>query len=67
MKKLTTSIELTPVKTERGSAQRFARIAKEQPHNVARSRFIPPRIGAKDFGSFEVEYRTPLLREAFAG
>lgn len=67
MKKPITSIELTPVKHERVSAQRFVRIAKEQAHNVARSRFVPPRIGANDFGSFEVEYRTPMLREVLPG
>lgn len=67
MKKLITSIELTPVKNEKVSAQRFARIAKEQPHNIARSRFVPPRIGANDFGSFEIEYRTPMLREVMPG
>ena len=62
MKKTPQIIDMTPVKHEVVSAQEFVRIAVERPYAVARSRFVPPRIGSKGFGSFEVEYTTPILR-----
>ena len=67
MKKRFHPIDLSPVMREQVSAAVFGRIAKERPYAIARSRFVPPRIGANDFGAFEVEYRIPLLREVAHG
>lgn len=62
MKKTLPIIDMTPVKREVVSAREFARITSERPYAIARSRFVPPRIGSKGFGGFEVEYTTPMLR-----
>lgn len=62
MKNAPPIIAMTPVKREVLSAQEFVRVTTERPYAVARSRFVPPRIGSKGFGGFEVEYTTPILR-----
>lgn len=58
----------SPVKREVISAREFVRISREQPGSIARSRFVPPTVGGKDFGGFDVEYAVPKLRQtpAFA-
>ena len=53
-----------PVRREVVSAAEFRRISSEQPHLVARSRFIAPTLGRRDFGRFEVQYTVPILRHA---
>lgn len=64
MKKISHTIELMPVRREVLSPADFARLAAERPHAIARSRFIAPRPGDKDFGRFEVVYDVPQLRPA---
>lgn len=41
------------------SAEVFIRMARETPDEIDTVRFVPPRIGGRDFGHFEVETRTP--------
>lgn len=62
MKKTLPIIDMTPVKRESVSAVEFARIVRERPHLIAHSRFEAPRLGARGFGRFDVEYTTPILR-----
>lgn len=65
MKKQPTPFDsYAPVRREVVSAAEFLRISREQPHLVARSRFIPPATGQRDFGRFEVQYAVPMLRHA---
>jgi hypothetical protein len=54
----------SPVRREVVSPADFLRISKDKPHLIARSRFIAPTIGRKDFGSFEIQYTVPLLKQA---
>jgi len=53
---------LLPVRVERLPASRFLEMAERERANIARSRFIPPAIGSRSFGTFEVQYRLPVLR-----
>jgi len=62
MKKRLVHTELVPVRRELLSSAEFIRIAKERPDSIARSRFVAPTIGKRDFGHFEVEYSTPVLK-----
>lgn len=34
---------------------------KSQKDNIKNIRFVPPKIGADDFGRFEVTYKIPVL------
>lgn len=54
------------VRQETVSPAEYLRISKQSPHLIARSRFVPPRIGEHSFGSFEIQYSVPLLRERAA-
>ena len=42
--------------------EQFLSLSKKSPHLIARSRFVPPRIGEQGFGSFEVQYSVPMLK-----
>ena len=64
MKNLLHSFVLTPVRREQVTAAEFVRIAQERPCDIARSRFVPPRLGEKGFGQVDVEYTTPILRSS---
>lgn len=55
---------LVPVRIEQLSAEKFAEVVERSRVNIARSRFIPPKIGRPGFGKFEVEYKVPLLKRA---
>jgi len=55
---------LMPVRVERMPAGRFIEVAERNKANIAHSRFIPPAIGSRGFGSFEVQYKVPVLRRA---
>ena len=56
----------SPVRREVVSPAAFLRISQDKPHLIARSRFVPPVIGQRDFGSFEVQYTVPMLKHAEA-
>ena len=62
MKKRFQILDVTPVRQEVVSAKEFVRITRDSPHLVARSRFVAPTIGRRDFGGFEVVYSVPFLR-----
>lgn len=59
----TTIIDVEPVRREIVSASEFRRLVAVDPFNIARSRFISPKVGQKDFGRFEVEYSVPVLKQ----
>lgn len=56
------TIDVTPVKEEVISSEEFVRMSINSPHLIARSRFVPPAIGKRDFGRFEVRYTVPMFR-----
>lgn len=53
-----------PVKTERVSAQEYLTISVQQKANIAKARFIAPKVGDRTFGVFEIEYQNPILRSS---
>lgn len=50
----TLEIKTTPVKEEVVSPREFIELPKS---DIAKSRFIPPKIGSKSFGTVKVEYK----------
>jgi hypothetical protein len=66
MKRVPPTVEMTPVRREVVSPAEFLRLAKESPHLIARSRFVAPAVGRRDFGGFEIHYSVPVLRRAAA-
>jgi hypothetical protein len=62
MKKSSKFIDLSPIRREVVSPAEFLRLSKERPHLIARSRFITPVIGRRDFGRFEVHYTVPVYK-----
>jgi hypothetical protein len=62
MKKRLSLIDVTPVRQEVVSATEFVRITRDSPHLIAGSRFVPPTIGRRDFGGFDVRYSVPILK-----
>lgn len=57
---------LVLVRSETMSPAEYLRLSKQTPHLIARSRFVPPRIGERSFGSFEVQFSVPMLRQRAA-
>lgn len=53
------------VTKEKISAAEYLDLAKNDSPSIKRVSFVPPRIGDKGFGSFEVEYRNPKLVPLF--
>lgn len=52
-----------PMKTEKVSASRYIEIIKHDADNIDTVKFNPPKIGRPgDFGTFEVSYKTMVLR-----
>lgn len=41
----------------------YLRVIESQRNNIARVRFVPARLGSRQFGEFEVEYAAPVLRD----
>lgn len=54
-------VELVAVSEQRISAIEFMSIKTQRPNEIKHVKFVSPKIGSKDFGSFLVEYRTPKL------
>ncbi|WP_044409555.1 hypothetical protein [Thiomicrospira microaerophila] len=52
---------LKPIKTERISPVEFKRLAQD--NNISGAKFIAPQVGDGTFGSFEITYRTPVLKQ----
>lgn len=55
-------ISLEPVRREVLTPSEFRKLLKESPDLIARSRFVAPTIGKKDFGGFDVQYTIPRLK-----
>lgn len=55
------TVEMVIVKKEVMSPQDFLRVQKSEPGSIKTASFLPPRIGQKSFGAFEVEYRHSKL------
>lgn len=55
---------LVPVRVERLPASKFVEVVDHARANIARSRFVPPTVGSRNFGHFEVEYKVPVLKRA---
>ncbi|WP_139225787.1 hypothetical protein [Paracidovorax konjaci] len=55
---------LVPRRVERMSAEEFLVLVDSDRLNIAKSRFVPPKLGSKDFGRFEVQYKVPVLKPA---
>lgn len=56
------TVDLMPVFSEKLSAEAFRRLIIESPSMVKSSRIIPPTLGGKGFGSFEVVYSRPIYK-----
>jgi hypothetical protein len=55
---------LSPVRTERLSAVEFKKLMQSSSASlVERSRFLPPRLGGRRFGSFVVVYKMPIFKK----
>jgi len=48
--------------TETVSAEEFLKILETQRDDVEDVRFIPPKLGGKHFGKFEIKRRTPYYK-----
>lgn len=55
-------VDLTAVRREVVTPKEFLRLTVESPHLIARSRFVAPKVGQRDFGGFEVQYSVPVLK-----
>lgn len=60
---MTKTLLLTPKKVRNVSAQEFLNEAKKSTvnHNIENVQFVPPKIGGKGFGSFQIKYKIPTL------
>lgn len=62
---MTTKIKtLKPVKSRVVSAEEYQTILDKRRDNIESSRFIPPRIGGKGFGKFQVTFKDKELVDA---
>lgn len=43
------------------TAEEYLKLVETDANNIKKSKFIPPTIGRKGFGFFEVEYKHPVL------
>lgn len=56
MKQTPFVIDVRPVRSETLSAKEYLRLLKDSPGLIDRAQFMPPRVGASDFGNFVVRY-----------
>ncbi len=52
-------IDRIPRKKTRMTPKQFLRLTPKERSNIARSRFIAPKLGEKDFGRVEVIWKIP--------
>lgn len=57
-------VELSPIRSEVMAVDQFLQLSKRAPLDIKRSRFLPPKLGESGFGSVEVEYSVPILRQS---
>lgn len=60
---MTKTLLLTPKKVRNVSAQEFLNEAKKSTvnNNIENVQFVPPKIGGKGYGSFQIKYKMPTL------
>ncbi|MGC7560887.1 hypothetical protein [Pasteurella sp. PK-2025] len=54
---------LTPIKTRKLSPKQYLAEVKRNSvsNNIDHVTFIPPKLGSKGYGSFQVTYKMPVL------
>ena len=52
-----------PVSDEVVTASEYLEIVSSRPASIKESRFVPPRIGEKGYGTFKITYNSPVLKE----
>ena len=55
---------LKPIKTRTVSASDYLVMVAKRPGDIESSRFIPPKIGGKGFGSVQVTFKNSELVDA---
>lgn len=55
-----TTYDARKISSRRYSAAKFLREAERSPSKTANARFIPPRLGSKNYGHFEVKLDNPV-------
>ncbi|AHG64888.1 hypothetical protein [Advenella mimigardefordensis] len=65
MRKSPETIDLVPVGNENLSATEFIELVKTSKHLIKKSEIVPPVLGKKDFGSFDVSYNRPIYKPFF--
>lgn len=61
---MTTKIKtLKPVKSRVVSAEEYQTLIDKRRDNIESSRFIPPKIGGKGFGKFQVTFKDKACLE----
>lgn len=56
------ALDAFPVQTETLDAKSFLDVAEKRPQQIKRVTVIPPKLGSKGFGSFQVEYVYPIYK-----
>jgi len=51
---------LRPVKSKKLSSRDFLKMPWKERRSIARTQFVPPKIGDRGFGYFIIDYKTPL-------
>ncbi len=54
-------LNATPRRQVRLNARDYLRLTAEERTNITKVRIIPPTLGCRDFGGFEVTYRRPIF------
>jgi len=58
-----TTTTFEPIKTEELSSAEFVKLMQSNLANeVANTKYVLGKLGSDQFGSFKVEYKTPVLR-----
>ena len=58
---MTGLLNAAPRRRSRLSASDSLRLTPEDRANIAQVRIIPPKLGNRDFGGFEVTYKRPVF------
>ncbi len=56
------TIDIFPVKEECLAPEEFLALLEKNPTMIERSTFMPPKLGAKGFGTIRVQYSRPRYR-----
>lgn len=58
---MTGLLDAAPRRRSRLSAGAYLKLTAEDRANIAKVRLIPPTLGSRDFGGFEVTYKRPVF------